>query len=60
MLTSSGPSQMSRSPHHVYQKNMGQKSEGNCGLWVLNEILKEAYPENLKKNVGAICELPAK
>ena len=28
---------------------MGQKCEGNCGLWVLNEILKKTYPENLKK-----------
>ena len=39
---------------------MGQKSEGNYGLWVLNEILKESYPENLKKIVGAVWELPAK
>ena len=31
---------------------MGQKCEGNCGLWVLNE--------NLKKNVGAVWDLPAK
>ena len=28
---------------------MGQKCEGNCGLWVLNEIIKKMYPENLKK-----------
>ena len=42
------------------RNNMGQKSEGNCGLWVLNEILKETYPENLKKIVGAVWELPAK
>ena len=28
---------------------MGQKCEGNCGLWVLNEILKKTYAENLKK-----------
>ena len=33
---------------------MGQKCEGNRGLWVLNEIIKETYPENLKKNVGAV------
>ena len=33
---------------------MGQKCEGNCGLWVLNEILKRKYPESLKKNVGAV------
>ena len=30
---------------------MGQKCEGNCGLWVFNEILKKTYPENLKKNL---------
>ena len=35
---------------------MGQKCGGNCGLWVLNEILKKTYPENLKKNVGAQFE----
>ena len=29
---------------------MRQKWEGNCGLWVLNEIIKNMYPENLKKN----------
>ena len=39
---------------------MGQKCEGNCSLWVLNEILKKTYPENLKKIVGAVWELPAK
>ena len=39
---------------------MGQKCEGNCGLWVLNEIIKKQYPENLKKIVGAVWELPAK
>ena len=34
---------------------MGQKCrEGNCGLWVLHEILKKTYPENLKKIVGAV------
>ena len=35
---------------------MGQKCEGNCGgkcgLWVLNEMIKKTYPENLKKFVG--------
>ena len=47
--------------HTIYTRNnMGQKSEGNYGLWVLNEILKESYPENLKKIVGAVWELPAK
>ena len=39
---------------------MGQKCEGNCGLWVLNEILKKTYPENWKTIVGAVWELPAK
>ena len=40
---------------------MGQKCEGNCDLWVLNEIIKKIYPENLKKkNVGAVLELPDK
>ena len=28
--------------HTIYiRNNMGQKCEGNCGLWVLNEILKK-------------------
>ena len=39
---------------------MCQKWEGGCGLWVLNEIIKKKYPENLKKIVGAVRELPAK
>ena len=39
---------------------MGQKCEGNCGLWVLNEIIKKIYPENLKKIVEAVWEIPAK
>jgi hypothetical protein len=39
---------------------MSQKCQGNCGLWVLNEIIKKEYPENLKKIVGALWELPAK
>ena len=39
---------------------MGQKCEGNCGLWVLNEILKKTHPEKLKKIEGAVWELPAK
>ena len=48
-------------PHTIYTRNnMGQKCEGNCGLWVLNEILKKTYPENLKKIVGAFWEIPAK
>ena len=39
---------------------MGQKYEGNCGLWVLNETLKRMYSESLNKIVGAIWELSAK
>ena len=28
--------------HTTYiRNNMGQKCEGNCGLWVLNEIIKK-------------------
>ena len=47
--------------HTIYTRiNMGQKCEGNCGLWVLNEILKKTYPENLKKILGAVWELPAR
>jgi hypothetical protein len=47
-------------PHTTYSRNnMGQKCEGNCGLWVLNEIIKTKYPENLKKLAGAVRELPA-
>ena len=38
---------------------MGQKCEDNYGLWVLNVIMKKTYPENLKKIMGAIWELPA-
>ena len=39
---------------------MCQKWEGDCGLWVLNEIIKKIYTESLKKIVGAVWELPAK
>ena len=39
---------------------MCQKWEGDCGLWVLNEMIKKIYPENLRKIVGALWELPAK
>ena len=47
--------------HTTYSRNnMGQKCEGNCSLWVLNEIIKKIYPENLKKIMGAVWELPAK
>ena len=51
----------SKTQHTIYTRNnMGHKCEGDCGLWVLNEILKKTYPENLKKIVGAVWELPAK
>ena len=44
--------------HTTYSKNnMGHKCEGNRGLWVLNEIIKRIYPENLKKIVDAVWEL---
>ena len=47
--------------HSIYSRNdMRQKCEGNCGLWVLNEMIKKIYSENLKKIVGAVWELPAK
>ena len=36
---------------------MGQKCEGNCGLWVLDEMITKLYPENLNKIVGAVWEL---
>ena len=40
---------------------MCQKWEGDCGLWVLNKIIKRIYyPENMKKIVGVVWELPAK
>ena len=41
--------------HTTYTRNnMGQKCEHNCGLWVINEIIKKIYPENLRKIVGAL------
>ena len=39
---------------------MCQKWEGNCGLWVLHEMIKKIYTESLKKIVGAVWELLAK
>ena len=42
------------------RNNMCQKCGGICGFWVLNEIIKKIYPENMKKIVGAVWELPAK
>ena len=29
-------------------------------MWILNEIIKDTYPENLKKIVDAVWKLPAK
>ena len=35
---------------------MGQKCEGNCGLWVLNEKIKKKYPEkNRGSRLGVTC-----
>ena len=39
---------------------MCQKCEGNCGLWVLNQIIFKNYAASMKKIVGAVWELPAK
>ena len=48
-------------PHTTYSWNiMCQKWEGDCGLWVPNEIIKKIYTETLKKIVGAVWDLPAK
>jgi len=48
-------------PHTTYSRNnMCQKCGGNCGLWVLIEIIQKKYPENMKGVVGAVWELPAK
>ena len=49
--------------HTTYSLNsMCQKWKGNCGLWVLNEMILKKYAESLKKIVGATWEfeLPAK
>jgi hypothetical protein len=49
------------SAHTTYSRNiMCLKCGGDCGLWVLNEIIQKKYPESLKKIVGALWELPAK
>ena len=49
-------------PKHItYSWNiMCQKWEGDCGSWVLYEIIIKKYAESLKKIVGAVWELPAK
>ena len=62
-MTITGGHDLGRSElaHTIYTRNnIGQKCEGNCGFWVLNEILKKTYPENLKKIVGAVWKIPAK
>ena len=47
--------------HNIYTRNnMGHKCEGDCGLWVLKEIILKKYPENMKKIIGAVWELHAK
>ena len=44
--------------HTIYTRNnMDQKCEGNCGLWVLNEMTKKISPGNLKKNCGCRLEV---
>ena len=49
------------SAHTPYNWNiMCKKCEGDCGLWVPNEIIFKKYAESLKKIVGAVWELPAK
>ena len=35
---------------------MCQIWEVNCGLWVLNDIIKKTYTESLKKIMGAVWE----
>ena len=34
--------------------------EGDCGLWVPNELIFKKYAESLKTIVVAVLELPAK
>ena len=47
--------------HTIYSRNnMRQKCGGNCGLWILHEMIQNKYSENLRKIVGALWELPAK
>ena len=47
--------------HTIYPgNNMCQKCGGKTVLWVLHEIINKAYPENMKKIVCAVWELPAK
>ena len=40
-------------PHTPYSWNiMCQKWEGDCGLWVLNELFFKKFAESLKKNLS--------
>ena len=39
---------------------MCQKYGGICGLWVLNELIKKKYAENMNKIMGGVWKLPAK
>ena len=37
--------------HTTYSRNnMHQKCGGDCGLWIVNEVIKKKYPE---KNQGS-------
>ena len=55
------PEELINLAHTAYSWNIiCQKLEGDCGLWVLNEMILKKYNECLKKIVGAIWELPAK
>ena len=38
---------------------MCQKRGGDCGLWVLIEIIQKKCHENMKKIVEVLWELPA-
>ena len=40
--------------------NICQKCGRKSGLWVLHETVNKTNAENMKKIVGAVCELPAK
>ena len=54
-------SHLDHTAHITYSWNiMCKKWEGDCGLWVLHEMIKKIYTESLKKIVGAVWELPAK
>ena len=46
--------------HTIYTRNnMGQKCEGNCGLWVRNEIIKKNISSKFENNprcrLGVTC-----